>query len=82
MAKYYAITHRNGNWEFICSGPDPDEVMQQAGDLIRGLEVYPEEEELAMEPDTERQLSNLRVVPEAVARDTYHIAFTPEFEES
>ena len=82
MAIYYAITrHDGGPWELVSTGPDHEEVMREAEDIILGQEVYPEEEEIAVGPDTEMLLRNLQVVPEETAHDVYQVMATQEFEE-
>ena len=74
---YYAITRHAGRWEFVTSGPDPAQVYEDAKNILLGQQVYPEEEEIGLEPETEAQLENLKVVPEEVARVTYHIPWQP-----
>lgn len=80
MPIYYAITRHDGPWKLVCAGPDPDEVKREAEDIIQGQEMYPEEEEIALEPDTEALLQNLRVVPEETAYTVYQVTATQEFE--
>ncbi|MHB9130713.1 MAG: hypothetical protein ACYDBB_06445 [Armatimonadota bacterium] len=73
MTTYYAITRGGGHWKTVCSGRDPEEVYRQAVDLLQGMNSYGDEEYGLLSPINERQIDLLRVVSEAVARETYHM---------
>lgn len=75
MPKYYAITRRNGRWEYLCAGPDPAELYREAMDLIDADDLASEETLPSLSPATEQRLNNLRVVPEEMARQMYNVAF-------
>ena len=81
MDLYYAITRRDGRWEYVSSGADPDEALRGAQETIQERETFPGEEAVDLEPDTETRLGNLRVVPAAIARERYHIVFPREASE-
>ena len=72
---YYAITRQHAEWVYVCSGPDPAQVYHDALEILQGLAI-PEDELVTLSPATEKQLDNLRVVPEPVARQQYQVKFT------
>lgn len=79
METYYAITRRNGSWEYLCSGPDPQEVYREAIDMIEipGIAATDDDDgSLYTAPSSERLLDTLRVVPEDAAREKYHVVFS------
>ncbi|HEY3418713.1 MAG TPA: hypothetical protein VGM23_17700 [Armatimonadota bacterium] len=80
MPTYYAITRRQGRWEYVCAGPDPDEVYRQAESIIESEEAYPVDEEMAISPETEQQIDRLRVITEEAAQDVYHIIGKPKMQ--
>ncbi len=78
MSTYFAITQRNGRWEYLYSGQDPREVYQGAVDMLGAHGAYPDDERVALSPFAERLLDTLRVVPESVAQEVYHVVYSRE----
>ena len=72
---YYAITRRQSQWVYVCSGPDPAQVYHDAIEILRGRADAYGDEPIALSPAIERSFDNLRVVPETVARQQYQIQF-------
>jgi hypothetical protein len=81
MPNYFAISNRNGRWEYISSGPDPEELLHDAQEIILEGELYPEEEEVGLSPDTDALETNLRIVPAESARELYHLTFPKSTED-
>ncbi|HEX2949929.1 MAG TPA: hypothetical protein VHV83_10255 [Armatimonadota bacterium] len=75
MATYYAIARRNGQWVYICSGKNPEEIYREAIDLIEAQGAYAAEDHLALSPSVESQLDTLRVVPAESAKEHYHVVY-------
>ena len=73
MPTYFAIANRSGQWVCINSGQDPHEVYRSAIDLLNAQDVSADDDADLLAPDTERQLDTLRVVPEEIALQTYHV---------
>ncbi len=74
MESYCAIVQRRGQWEYLATGEDPQEVYRQAVELLQG----PDEDERELPvvlPDAEQALDTLRVVPVETAQETYHAVF-------
>lgn len=72
---YYAITRRQTEWVYVCSGPDPAQVYHDALDILNGRPDTHDTDPVPLSPVTELSLDNLRVVPETVARQTYQVSF-------
>ena len=75
MPQYFAIASQNGEWVYLCAGPDTEEVYREAITLIEEQEAADDDETLAFSPVVESMLNSLRVVPEESARATYHVTF-------
>jgi len=75
MPTYYAITRRNGRWQYVYSGADPESVYRHAADIIEGQYALPGDEGGPVSPVTEHMLDALRVVPEVIAREQYCVSF-------
>jgi hypothetical protein len=74
MAGYYAITQRESGWVAVSAGNDPEQVYRDAVLIIQGQGLLPEDEDVAdVSPAAEQQLDALRVVPDSIARETYHV---------
>ena len=73
MPTYFAIANRSGQWVYINSGQDPQEVYRSAIDLLNARDFSADDDDDLLAPDAERQLDTLRVVPEEIALQTYHV---------
>ena len=80
MARYYAITCREGQWVYVSAGGDPVEVFRTAQDMLDRRDEA-DNEPVFVSPETERSLNNLLVVPADTARERYHMRFTHELED-
>lgn len=69
MASYYAVTRRQGQWVYLCSGSDPEAVYANARLMIESHERGVDDEGGIFSPVTEQQLDALRVVPEETAHE-------------
>jgi len=76
METYFAIINRNGRWEFVCSGRDPEDVYRQAIEIVATPFGDDENDEPYISPTGERLVDTLRVVPEVIAREKYAVIFT------
>lgn len=76
MSTYYAITNRNGQWLYVYSGQDPEAVYREAAEIVERQYIIPGDEGAPISSSTELQLDTLRVVPEEIAREKYHVVFS------
>ena len=78
MSTYYAITRHGERWVYVYSGRDPHEVYQTAIDILDERRNLAGDDVLALSPDSERQIDTLRVVPEELARQQFHVVLPRE----
>ncbi len=75
MPTYYAIALRNGQWQYIYAGSNPESLYHEAAEMIQGQYFLPGDEGLPISSSAEQQLKTLRVVPSTIAREKYHVVF-------